>query len=570
MIKGYRIERELSRGPITTVYLATQSELERAVLLKVLNVQWQQEADLVARFRREARICARLKHPNIVTVLDFGTAEGAFYLVLEYIEGENLARFIQRHHPLPAPVILAVAAQIFQALAYAHQQGVIHRDLKPANIMIGLDGLVKLTDFGLATISDLPGITQQGGTVGTPGYMSPEQAVGQSLTPASDLFSAGITLYELCTGRNPFLGNNFARTIQNLLSLRPAPLAEHRPDLPEAWCRLVHQLLEKSPEERPASAQAVLELPLFAERAHAPEILQQFLHAPERFSPPEQKADREQTPEAPGQPLQGRPTRRLVPVLALLVLGALAFWLAIQANRKSSSPQQAVANAMQPVPADTLAARHAAAGRPDGVPPKTRSQSILASGKSGTETPRKTERSAQVDHATPHREQPAPPVEGKKPSLAVDQPPALPVSRPGHLWIICLPWAEVLVDGETRGTTPLEGPLAVPPGTHRIVLKNPDYLPFQTTVRIKAGETDTLKVHLTSASGFLMLHVVPWARVYVDGQLMETTPLSEPLRLSPGVHLLRLENPELPPWEGRIQVTPGDTLYRKISLWSSP
>ncbi|RMG61495.1 MAG: serine/threonine protein kinase [Calditrichaeota bacterium] len=572
IIKGYRIERELSRGPITTVYLATQSALERPVLLKVLNVQWQQEADLVARFRREARICARLKHPNIVTVLDFGTAEGAFYLVLEFIEGENLARFIERHHPLPWPVILAIGSQVFQALAYAHQQGVIHRDLKPANIMIGRDGVVKLTDFGLATINDLPGITEQGGTVGTPGYMSPEQAVGQPLTPASDLFSAGITLYELCTGRNPFLGTNFAQTIQNLLSLEPAPLADLRPDLPEEWCRLVHHLLDRDPGRRPESVRTVLQMPLFAERAHAPEILQQFLQAPEGFTrPPSHVALASPGAETRTTEQTGAHQRWAL-AIGLVGLVLIALWLALQPEKKTPTPPEKPIDLSQSLPAETSAVTGSLRGDgPSGAGIRTQNHRQPSAGASaGNQNRAKQPPVRQPKAGSVSGNKAATPGQAKPAGPATERQVPAPSTDFGRLWISCLPWAEVYVDGQHRGTTPLNDPLILPAGSHQLELKNPDYQPFQTVLQLQPGSTDTLRVRLKAATGFLMVQVVPWARVFVDGRLMDTTPLSEPIKLSPGIHQLRLENPELPPWEGRIQIAAGDTLYRQISLWQRP
>ena len=223
-IEGYTISEELSRGPITTVYRATQDALERSVVLKVLNIQWQNETDLVARFQREAKIYARLKHPNIVTIFNFGFSGEAFYLVMEDIKGQSLANLLKKHKSLPYPVALYIAREILSGLTYAHDKGVIHRDLKPSNILIDHDGLVKITDFGLATISDLPRITDHDSSVGTPAYMSPEQARGEQLDSRSDLFSLGVTIYEMFTGVSPFYDENLAVTINNVLTKKQDPL----------------------------------------------------------------------------------------------------------------------------------------------------------------------------------------------------------------------------------------------------------------------------------------------------------------------------------------------------------
>ncbi|MCB0274089.1 MAG: serine/threonine protein kinase, partial [Calditrichaeota bacterium] len=190
-INGYTIIDELSQGPISTVFLGRQDALNRQVFIKRLNTQWLGENDLRERFRREALICARLNHPNIVQVIDVGTEPDNLYIISEYVNGVNLGAFLKAQPDLPIAMVLWLSREIIQGLAYAHEHGILHRDIKPENIMLSRDGGVKISDFGLARAEDLPSLTFQGEVVGTPAYMSPEQARLGTVDQRSDLFSLG-------------------------------------------------------------------------------------------------------------------------------------------------------------------------------------------------------------------------------------------------------------------------------------------------------------------------------------------------------------------------------------------
>ncbi len=154
-IDGYQIRNEIHRGPVTTVYTAVESDLDRIVLLKVLNTQWYNETDFIERFKREAKICARFNHQNIVSIYGLGHGNGYFYISMEYVDGSTLKERIRKNAPLDFPFILHVSRQILSGLSYAHGQGAIHRDIKPANIMIANDGNIKITDFGMAMVSEI-------------------------------------------------------------------------------------------------------------------------------------------------------------------------------------------------------------------------------------------------------------------------------------------------------------------------------------------------------------------------------------------------------------------------------
>src|SRR5271170_5269727 len=211
----YRLDVQIGRGGMSTVYLAFDTVLERPVAIKLMHREIASDSDQLERFRREARSVAQLNHPHIVTVIDAGEepsddgqlpAVGTPYIVLEYVEGETLKDLIRREGPLEIPRAIAYAIEIARALGAAHERLIVHRDVKPQNVLIGVEGSAKITDFGIARTLTEEGLTMDGRVLGTTDYVSPEQALGQSVTGQSDLYSLGIVFYEMLTGDVPFSG----------------------------------------------------------------------------------------------------------------------------------------------------------------------------------------------------------------------------------------------------------------------------------------------------------------------------------------------------------------------------
>ena len=246
----YRIVSQLGRGGMATVYLAEQAGLDRRVALKLLHPALAVDETIVQRFLREARIAANLQHPHIVTIHDVGDSDGIYYIAMRYIQGESLGQLLHREGPLEPSRALAMLAQIADALDFAHAHDVLHRDIKPANVMVEPDDFVTLTDFGIARAGEQSRLTSTHMVIGTPQYMSPEQARGDPVDKRTDLYALGVLLYEMLGGRPPFTAANTPSLLYLHIHEPPPPLHELCPEVPLALGDVVTKALAKEPSER--------------------------------------------------------------------------------------------------------------------------------------------------------------------------------------------------------------------------------------------------------------------------------------------------------------------------------
>jgi beta-lactam-binding protein with PASTA domain/tRNA A-37 threonylcarbamoyl transferase component Bud32 len=365
----YRILRKLGAGGMANVYLAEDEELGRRVAIKILNDRYANDELFIERFRREAKSAAGLSHPNIVSIYDRGQAEGTYYIAMEVIEGRSLKELILTRGPLPIAQAIAFTLEILDALRFAHRHGIIHRDVKPHNILIGGERL-KVTDFGIAR-AGASQMTEAGSIMGTAQYLSPEQARGAPVTASSDLYSVGIVLYEMLTGKVPFSGDSAIEIAMKHLNELPKPPSKIRPEIPSELDHVVLRALAKAPEDRYQTAEEFADdlhrveagLPLAPKTAEGVTAL---LAAPmgtiggttqvlpgdaTQIAPP--RPDTPRTPPPPYRPGYGyeeRPPkrRRWVPwLLVVLLLAAAGFagWYVF-----TKIQDQLAANATVPVP----------------------------------------------------------------------------------------------------------------------------------------------------------------------------------------------------------------------------
>ena len=250
----YLIVRKLGSGGMAEVYLAEDQELGRKVALKMLNERHARDAQFVERFKREARNAAGLSHPHIVRIYDRGQAEGTYYIAMEYLDGPTLKELLIRKGPTPPLTAIKFAREILSALAEAHRNEIVHRDIKPHNVIVSPDWQIKVTDFGIAR-SGASQMTEVGSIVGTAQYLSPEQARGAPVDQRSDLYSLGIVLYEMLTGKVPFTGEAAVEIAMKHLSAVPDPPSKLRPEISPELDAVVMRALAKDPDQRYSSAE---------------------------------------------------------------------------------------------------------------------------------------------------------------------------------------------------------------------------------------------------------------------------------------------------------------------------
>jgi len=257
----YTIENQLGKGAMGAVYRGVDPRINRVVAIKTLNLQQEFEAEeleqVKERFFHEAEVAGRLNHPHIVTIYDVGEDHGLGFIAMELIDGHDMRRYTRKEQLLPINRIMEMAAQIAEALDFAHRNGVVHRDIKPSNIMLDKSGRqVKVADFGIARIGS-SGKTRTGTVLGTPPYMSPEQLSGRPLDGRSDVFSLGVVLFELVTGRRPFEGDTVATLMSRIANDRHPDLMTLRGGVPACLRNIIDKTLEKDPDKRYPNAGAL-------------------------------------------------------------------------------------------------------------------------------------------------------------------------------------------------------------------------------------------------------------------------------------------------------------------------
>jgi eukaryotic-like serine/threonine-protein kinase len=390
----YRLEEVIGRGGMSTVYRGTDLSLDRVVAVKVaMDPLLERDPVYASRFKREARATAALSNPGLATVFDAGADGPTRYIVMEYVEGRDLAAILRDERPLDIRRAERIAEQVADTLAAAHAAGIVHRDIKPGNIMVTPQERVKVLDFGIARTTDGVNLTQTASVLGTAPYMAPEQAMGQPADARSDIYSLGCVLYEMLTGRPPFTGDLPAAVLHQHVRVDPKPPSQLNPNIPPALDALVMQLLAKSPDDRPQTAAEVRDRLAGLDAATGPTkrlpAVEPLIAAPPptpRYEPIPPREPTQPPPPPPRRPpSRGSGPWVFLAVVALLLLGgAVAYALASGGSSNSSSSSSSSHSA--PPSTESTAAPPSSTSHSTSTPTTTSSTTSASTSTTSTST----------------------------------------------------------------------------------------------------------------------------------------------------------------------------------------
>ncbi|WP_338871493.1 serine/threonine-protein kinase [Myxococcus stipitatus] len=662
----YRLERELGRGGMATVFLATDLRLARPVALKRMHPGG--DAGRAERFRREAELAASLHHPNVLEVHDYGEdgAHGPF-LVCEWVRGEDLRVLAGRLGPVPPEAAMVLAWELARALSAAHAVGIVHRDVKPENVLVAEGGPLKLADFGLAALEDQERLTSTGAVTGSLPYMAPERIDTGAYSSASDVYAVGVILFELCSGTTPHAGKGAAHLAASVMTKDAPSLTELVPGTPEALASLVARCLARDARDRPrdgAVLAAALEELLLKQVGPPAEVVREFFGNPVAVAAKWRRGRFERLlEEGRGLLARGEGARAAKVLNAALVVepgsaevmmllregparkgswkgGAIAAglvgcavvgwggWTLLRSSEglgvgpvspaamqkpvgveEAGSPRRAEVPTRQQdavrVPAGTgrelgtqasvSPPREAASGveiseagrssafegaeaqgTPVGPRHSARSGESSGSGKAPASASTGGVASEPRERAKVAERKPEP-AKLPRTSSPESAPSAGPASatrsegvqpQPAVLKVTSRPWAEVFVNGESRGYTPRVRELSLPAGTHQLRFVNPLCDEVDIAVTLAAGETVARDVVLTLRKAEVAIHAPVGARLFVDGREVGTAPLPGPVSLEHGKHRVSAHLPGATPVQREVEVVAGRRL--EVSLEVTP
>lgn len=514
LFEKFEILEVLKKDEHAAVFLANHVYLSKRIILKVLNTQKISDHALVERFKREAKLLAKLDHPNIIKVLDFGTSKEYFYISFEYIDGVSL-RNILKSKTLEPDQKEKLMVQLLKSLDFAHAHQIIHRDIKPENIFIDKNLNLKLGDFGLALSAEDNFVTNPYSIVGTPSYMSPEQVRGAKLNPQSDLFSAGVVLFEMFTGKNPFLKENVSLTLNEIMGFDEENISNQVKDLPEQIGKIISKLLQKNLSRRYDTAR---------------EILDELNIPDDQPTITVEQYERE----------SGR-SKKLLWLMA--IVSVVAILIIIMMKLENPATESSLTPDNKEIANNTDTAK------------RNNSESGI------------TQNEINRDEVNPDNLN-KPLVEQENNKTDQDQNQNIPVVKYGQLLVNVSPYAEVYIDGERVGVTPFNKPLVYQEGEHTIKLVHPDYPVYSGVVNIQQGETTRFRVSLESTIGYIRCRVAPWGNVYVNEDFKGTTPLPEKelIRVAPGPVRLVIKHPSYKDIDTAFTISRGDTLNFRFTF----
>jgi serine/threonine-protein kinase len=468
------------------VYKAHDRTLDEDVAIKVLRPDFAQDPTMAERFKHEIKLARKVRHRNVCTIHDFGEDRGLLYISMELLEGVDLKKVLRQGGGLSPQRAYAIAIQVAEGLQAVHEAGIVHRDLKTSNIMIDPDGVARLLDFGVAKRLGDGTLTAAGHIVGTPEYMSPEQAQGKKVDFRSDVYALGVVLFEIFTGRVPFHGETPISTILKHINEPPPLQGSEAAGIPERVKPILRRMLAKDPALRYQSAREVAEaLRKVAERGADDRLpVTQVVAIPR--SAPVGHGEERKTRALPLWILGG---------LLVAVAGVGIVVLKEHGDQRSSATASLTALPTEPSAPASLHVAPTLPAAPSPAPPPPQAVAMP------NPTPKAPPRPAQPAPESPRGAA----IIAASPSLTAapaTNPSAAPSaisasSEPGMLQVVVRPWGTVAIDGKPMGETPLEK-LRLAPGPHVIRVRHPAYEPWERTVVVRSGETDRILVDFLS------------------------------------------------------------------------
>lgn len=563
--KKYKVIQTVASGGTAVMFKAVQTSLDRVVAVKRLHQHLTNDENFTNRFILEAKAAASLDHENIVHVIDFGREGENYQMVMEYVEGESLSEILERWRPIKYDLALAIVRQICLGLDHAHAKGIVHRDIKPGNVMLTPFGRAKITDFGLAKLTQAnTSQTAANSILGTPLYMSPEQAFGESVDNRSDLFSLGTVLYELVTGKQPFSSENYMGVIQNIINKDIPGVQEINNEIPDEVAAIVDTALAKNREDRFQSAtefreaiesflgherltQATANLRILLEKSGTTQVLP---NAP--FNRPRRKKS------------SGKGGAALA-VFALVAAASVAVVVKPELLDYVRTPKQATQSGV--VQGSTLGGSEAFPFDVSdliGEETATDSAATAPTGTSAAQAPLLMSGNLTGAFTPPLTGDTPPTVEPSAREKPVDPPKTH--DRLGYLNIDARPGAEIYIDGIYQGDTPPAMKLTLKAGEHKIECRHPRYENYKEVLKIVNGELSRRSVTLQKLRGTVSLATQEGAEVYVDGKLVGVTPMRKPIELDTGPHMVTLKKTGYFTWSSEVTVESSKTLPLKITL----
>ena len=587
---------ELFKGATTTVYKGFQKSLDRYVLLKVLNKEFSDDPEIAHRFEDEAKLAAKVQHPNVVSIYSYGREAEQTYIATEFIEGTTLADLAKKQQ-LPPSLASYVLLESARALKAAHEKGILHRDIKPSNILISNDGLVKVADFGMASI--FKDENENGPVRGTMAYIAPELILGSAPSPSSDLFSLGATFFEALLGEPAFKGPSNKQYMDQIVNRDPTSKLQDEEEIDTQLRRICQQLLRKKAQQRYQNCSVLLSDLEGYRRTRGSDVIGnasemvRFLNDPESYKSPARdktitvrarstQATKESSTQAnvrerkPRRSKEGEKQPNMARIFAVVgVLVLLFAGLSLAGNfffskdgkwGGTNSPN--VATPSSSGSGRTVTARRGNASQGPAVSANTEEN------RPGSEVDQVVNQDVDpvevIDKSNPEEEAVA--ADTSTLSLTaipdVDTVVILPDQQDvelGQVNIEVSPWAVVYFDGDSVGTTPLP-PITARPGTYQIELKNPDFPDFKTLVDVLPGRETPIEISLWTFVGRLEVEVYPYAKVYINDVLIDETPLDGPITVEPGSHLLTLEHPTLGVFESTFSIAAGESRTLQFNL----